>query len=98
MNILLIIVLLFGAYDRKEWISSSSWKKARNSVLNRDRINNYWICKYSGVKIKKKSEVDIDHVIPLSYAYDHCGDLFTEQKKRQFATDTLNLVSTSRHE
>lgn len=96
IQILLVIFVLFSAYDRKDWISQSSWKKARIRVLERDRINNYWICKYSGIKIKSKSEVDIDHVIPLSYANSHCGDTLSESQKRQFATDTLNLVATSR--
>ena len=93
--VLLILWLLFS-YDRSDWISQSSWKKARTTILNRDRIENYWICKYSGIKIKTKSEVDIDHIIPLSYAASHCGEAFSDQKKRQFATDTLNLVATSR--
>lgn len=102
MKILLLCALLLNisssTYDRKDWISSSSWTKARNRTLARDRIENYWICKYSSVKIKKKSEVDIDHIIPLKYAHDHCGDVLPEQKKRQLATDNDNLVSTSRHE
>ena len=95
IQLLTCLILLFG-YDRSDWISQNSWKKTRTRVLERDRIGNYWICKYSGLKIKNKSEVDIDHIVPLSYADSHCGDTFPESKKRQFATDTLNLVSTSR--
>lgn len=96
--IYLILFLLFSKYDRSDWISQSSWTKARTTVLNRDRIENHWSCKYSGTFIRTKSEVDIDHIVPLKYAYEHCGDTLSDMKKRQFATDTLNLVSTSRHE
>lgn len=91
--------LLFSAqYDRSDWISQYSWKKARTKILARDRVGNYWICKYSGVRVSNKSKVDIDHIIPLKYANDHCGDQLSETKKRQFATDTMNLVATSYHE
>ena len=96
--ILILLALSSAKYDRKDWIKPSNWSKARNKVLTRDRVENHWICKYSGVLIKKKSEVDVDHIVPLKYAHDHCGDTLSEMKKRQLATDTLNLVATSRHE
>jgi len=101
---MIALVSLVGAlflsptYDRSDWISQSSWKKVRSKVLARDQTYNYWICRYSGTKLTNKRLVDIDHIVPLKYANEHCGDSFSETKKRQFATDTLNLVSTSTHE
>ena len=79
--VLAALLIVFSGYDRDDWISKSSWSKARASILKRDRVDNYWICRYSGMRIQNKSKVDIDHIIPLKYAYDHCGDTLSDMKK-----------------
>jgi hypothetical protein len=38
------------------------------------------------------SDVDVDHVIPLKWAYDHGGVNWSSEKKRKFANDPLNLL------
>lgn len=97
--ILLIFALLFSSkYDRTEWIKSSQWTKARKKTLNRERIGNYWICKYSLEKINNATDLDIDHIIPLKYAFTHGGDKFTKELKQAFATDDSNLVAVNEHE
>lgn len=96
--VLAALFIIFSGYDRSDWISRSSWTRARTAILKRDRTENYWICRYSGIRIANKSKVDIDHIIPLKYAYGHCGDTLPDIKKRQLATDTLNLVAVSFHE
>lgn len=57
-----------------------------------------WIDPYSGKKITSSSEVDIDHVIPLSYAAKNGGQSWDEAKKEKFANDLDNLLATSAKE
>lgn len=96
--IAVLIALTVGVqcYDRTEWIRSTDWKKARRAVLARDSIPNIgWIDPYTRTRIDNKIKVDIDHIIPLSYASKHCGENFSEKTKHSFATDPLNLLSVS---
>jgi len=57
-----------------------------------------WICPYSGVKITDPSKIDIDHVIPLSYAAKTGGQEWSAEKKTAFANDLDNLLATSAKE
>lgn len=100
MNILLLIVTIFFSrtYDRSDWISPSQWKKARKKTLDRQRIGNFWICEYSLDTIKNSTDLDIDHIIPLKYAFDHGGENFSDDLKHAFATDDSNLVAVNEHE
>lgn len=98
-KVLLSLLLATSAfsYDRTEWITSSQWKKARRAVLARDSIASCkcWIDKYSTEKIDKAVKVDIDHIIPLSFASNRCGENFSSTTKHMFATDPINLVAAS---
>lgn len=57
-----------------------------------------WIDPYTGKKIKSASEVDIDHIIPLSNAARNGGQNWTPEKKERFANDLDNLLSVSAKE
>lgn len=94
----LALSLAGSEYTRSDWVIASQWTKARTKVLKRDKVNDHWVCKYSGEVITESRKVDIDHVIPLKYAFEHGGDQFSPDKKHRFATDDSNLVSTSAHE
>lgn len=102
MNILIIalstILLSASTYDRSDWISKSMWTKTRTKILARDAVGDHWVCKYSGKAIEASKDMDIDHIIPLKYAFDNGGDTFPSSKKKQFATDDSNLVTVSAHE
>ena len=70
---MLILAIIFsGSYKRSDWINSSQWKKARKKTLARERIENYWICKYSLEEINNATDLDIDHIIRLKYAFNQC--------------------------
>jgi hypothetical protein len=43
-----------------------------------------WKDLYSGSTITKVSQMEIDHIIPLHYAYEHGGKKWSAAKKRQF--------------
>ena len=57
-------------------------------------IKGSWIGRLTGVLLSDASDVDIDHVIPLSYAHRHGGFSWSPSKKKQFANDPLNLLPT----
>lgn len=46
-----------------------------------------WIDPYSGKRIKDPKDMDVDHIVPISYANDHGGDKWEVSKKSQFAND-----------
>lgn len=54
-----------------------------------------WIDPYSGKTFHRTSEIDIDHVIPLKWAHDHGGFVWSSQAKELFANDEENLLAVS---
>lgn len=52
-----------------------------------------WLCPYTGREIRKASELDIDHLVPLAHAQRNGGGDWPREKKRQFANDPLNLLA-----
>lgn len=52
-----------------------------------------WVGPYTGQVFTKASDVDIDHVIPLSHAHKTGGAVWSREKKREFANDPENLLT-----
>lgn len=52
-----------------------------------------WRCPYTGKKLTKASDVDIDHIVPLSHAFQTGGASWTREKRREFANDPDNLLT-----
>lgn len=55
-------------------------------------IKGSWIGRLTGTLLSDASDVDIDHIIPLSYAHRHGGFSWPPSKKKQFANDPINLI------
>ena len=53
---------------------------------------------YSGDHITSRSALELDHVIPLSAAWDLGAFAWSEQKRIAFANDPLNLVIVSKQQ
>ncbi|MDV2431893.1 HNH endonuclease family protein [Corynebacterium tuberculostearicum] len=51
---------------------------------------------YSGTPIPATSPIEIDHIFPLSAAYDMGASEWDRESKVRFGNDPLNLVATSR--
>lgn len=51
-----------------------------------------WLDPFSGKNYTRASELDVDHVVPLKWANDHGGGMWTREKKERFANDTINLL------
>jgi len=52
-----------------------------------------WISPFSGKTIYVASEIDIDHVVPLKWAWVHGANHWTKTKRVKFANDPANLLS-----
>ena len=66
-----------------------------NLVLNSQGrvIRGRWVSMYSGKVIIDASSVDIDHIVPLKWAWDHGAKSWSQSKRKQFANDERNLVA-----
>jgi hypothetical protein len=52
-----------------------------------------WISTFSGKTIYSASEIDIDHVVPLSWAWKHGAHKWSKDKRVKFANAPANLIS-----
>ncbi|WP_165856758.1 HNH endonuclease family protein [Marinobacter sp. JSM 1782161] len=52
-----------------------------------------WISPFTGKVIHDASAIDIDHVVPLKWAWDHGADQWSRERREQFANDLVNLWS-----
>jgi len=50
-----------------------------------------WISPFTGAVIQNSSEIDIDHVVPLAWAWRHGADEWPQEKREIFANDPVNL-------
>lgn len=56
-------------------------------------VSGRWISMYSGKVYYNASDLDIDHIVPLSWAWKHGADQWTKDTRKQFANDPRNLVA-----
>ena len=54
-------------------------------------VSGRWHDPYTGKTFTTSSSLDIDHVVPLAWAWDHGADEWTDRRRRDFALDTRNL-------
>lgn len=54
-------------------------------------VSGRWISEYTGKEIYQASEIDIDHVVALAYAWRQGAYAWTPEARRKFANDTINL-------
>lgn len=52
-----------------------------------------WVDPFSGKTLHRASDLDVDHIVPLKWAYDHGGSLWSSEKKERFPNDALNLLA-----
>lgn len=56
-------------------------------------LSGRWNSPYSSKTIYKASDIDIDHVVPLKWAWDHGADKWPKKKRVKIANDPANLLS-----
>lgn len=52
-----------------------------------------WISPFTGAVIHDPSKMDIDHVVPLKWAWSHGASHWPRDKRERFANDPANLLS-----
>ena len=57
-----------------------------------------WLDQYSGRVFRDADRLDVDHIIPLSYAHRNGGAHWGLIKKLQFANDPLNIMLVAHKE
>lgn len=55
-----------------------------------------WYDPYTGRTFYNAKEVDIDHIVPLKYAWDLGASKWSSDKRKQFANDPMNLIPVDR--
>jgi len=64
-------------------------QRGKRCTVSRGR----WLDPYTGKVFFEASDVDIDHLVPLKWAWDHGANTWTESKREQFANDLVNLFA-----
>ncbi|CAI6335024.1 unnamed protein product [Periconia digitata] len=83
------------------WITQSGSCNTRETVLKRDGTNvvtndacastsGSWFSPYDGATWSAASDVDIDHMVPLSNAWKSGAASWTTARRQQFANDLTN--------
>lgn len=54
-------------------------------------VAGHWIDPFTGALVYDPGELDIDHLVPLAWAYEHGAAAWTLEQKAQFANDPINL-------
>jgi hypothetical protein len=73
-------------------VTYRSSKNNRECTVDEGRWRDY----YFNEVLTQASQIDIDHLIPLSHAHHHGGAIWSASTKMQFANDPQNLVITNR--
>ncbi|NRA66399.1 MAG: HNH endonuclease [Pseudobacteriovorax sp.] len=55
-----------------------------------------WYDEYSGKTFNRASKVDVDHVVPLKFAFEHGAKSWSKERRITFSNDTDNLVITDK--
>lgn len=79
--------------SRAEALITTSSTQVRFADSRRCRVTTgRWISPYTENIIQNSSEIDIDHVVPLRWAWDRGADQWSQQKRESFANDPVNLI------
>jgi hypothetical protein len=73
-------------------IEPVNFKAHRSCVVT----EGFWFDPYSGQVFTRARDLDIDHVIPLKFAFVNGGASWSNSMKRKFANDPKNLIAVSK--
>ena len=80
--------------SRAEALIASSSTPVRFASDNRCRVvAGRWISPFTGNVIQNSQAIDIDHVVPLKWAWERGANTWTSEKRERFANDPVNLWS-----
>lgn len=80
--------------SRMEALAAQSTIAVRYADARKCRVvSGRWISPFTGNVLHNASEIDIDHVVPLKWAWDHGASEWPQEKRERFANDQVNLWS-----
>jgi len=83
-----------GQDSRQETLIAQSTAPVHfKSAKHRKVAAGRWISPFTNAVIHDPSKIDIDHIVPLKWAWDHGAGVWSQQKRKQFANDPANLIS-----
>jgi hypothetical protein len=65
------------------------------TVNNGKVTSGHWTCPYTGAVVTDYRKLDIDHIVPLKWAWKHGAEFWSAEKRKQFANDPQNLVAVT---
>jgi len=84
-----------GDYSRdafRHWIDADGdGENSRVEAIHTATVTGI-VCPYTGELVTDTGILDIDHVIPLKWAWGHGAESWTADKREQFANDPMNLL------
>jgi hypothetical protein len=81
---------------RHELLISTSSKAVKFKTSDQCNVlSGSWYDPYSGRNYSTSTDLDLDHVVPLKFAHGHGGDIWSKDRKQQFANDLDNLLLVS---
>jgi len=91
----------------KHWIDTNSdcintrhevFKKLSTGNINYDSkgckvVHGKWYDPYTDKNYSNPKKLDIDHVVPLKWAWEHGANLWDNEKRQDFANNEINLLA-----
>ncbi|WP_273208843.1 HNH endonuclease family protein [Marinobacter subterrani] len=78
--------------SRAEALIATSTTTVRFAESDRCRVvTGRWISPFTGKVIQNAGDIDIDHLLPLAWAWRHGAGQWTRAKRERFANDPVNL-------
>lgn len=74
---------------KSQSVAPVGYKTSKNCKV----VSGRWNSPYSGKTIYKASDIDIDHVVPLKWAWEHGADKWEKALRIKIANDPVNLLS-----
>lgn len=78
---------------RQEALAEQSTGQVRFDARGCRVVAGRWISPFTGKVIHDPSAIDIDHVVPLKWAWDRGANTWSQEKRERFANDPVNLLS-----
>ena len=81
---------------RHEILLSQSTSTAERSANRCSIVRGRWNDPYTGKIYYKATDLDIDHIVPLKWAWEHGANRWIAEKREKFANDPVNLIAVDK--
>ncbi|RBQ21101.1 HNH endonuclease [Spongiactinospora rosea] len=75
-----------GNCDTRETVLARDGRRVRRNAACHP-VKGVWYSPYDGKRLKSERQVDVDHVVPLAYAWRSGAKRWSQAKRRAFAND-----------